>query len=240
MRIVIIRHADPDYDNNTLTPQGFKEAEALGKHYNASMFDDIYCSSLARARLTCDAVIKGEKDVTVCDWLQEFYHPYTNEDGLTTYPWDFMPNYVKRHPEVLYNPNYLDDYQPFKDINLKKEHDIVITEFDKILAKHGYKRNGLFYDVLDPNEKTIAFFCHFGMMSVLIAHIMNVPYTLIAQFLVCLPSGVTMLVSEEREKGVAQFRMQKYGDISHLKMEGIDPAFNARFCELFDNFDERH
>ncbi len=33
MKITIIRHGDPDYENNTLTPTGFKEAEALGKHF---------------------------------------------------------------------------------------------------------------------------------------------------------------------------------------------------------------
>ena len=33
MKITIIRHADPDYEHNTLTPTGFKEVEALKKHF---------------------------------------------------------------------------------------------------------------------------------------------------------------------------------------------------------------
>ena len=29
MRIIFIRHAEPDYEHNTLTPRGFREAELL-------------------------------------------------------------------------------------------------------------------------------------------------------------------------------------------------------------------
>ena len=29
MRIIFIRHGEPDYDNNTLTEKGFREAELL-------------------------------------------------------------------------------------------------------------------------------------------------------------------------------------------------------------------
>ena len=35
-------------------------------------------------------------------------------------------------------------------------------------------------------------------------------------------------------------RMCSFGDISHLYAGGEEPAFAARFCECFDNEDERH
>ena len=53
------------------------------------------------------------------------------------------------------------------------------------------------------------------------------------------PSSVTTLTSEERRKGIAGFRMNSYGDISHLYAHDEPPAFAARFCECYDN-DERH
>jgi probable phosphoglycerate mutase len=54
------------------------------------------------------------------------------------------------------------------------------------------------------------------------------------------PSSVTTVVTEERRKGVASFRMSSFGDISHLYAGGEEPAFAARFCECYDNEDERH
>ena len=49
MRLYIIRHADPDYANNTITPQGHLEAKALAKRMQKEGIDRIYSSPLGRA-----------------------------------------------------------------------------------------------------------------------------------------------------------------------------------------------
>ena len=54
------------------------------------------------------------------------------------------------------------------------------------------------------------------------------------------PSSVTTLVTEERRKGIALFRMSGFGDISHLNANNEKPSFQARFCETFDDETERH
>ena len=60
------------------------------------------------------------------------------------------------------------------------------------------------------------------------------------QFLCIAPSAVTVVVTEEREKGIATFRTSRVGDISHLNLIGEKPSFSARFCEVFENENERH
>ena len=52
MRILIIRHAEPDYYNNTLTDKGFVEAEYLSEKLKDSNIIHIYSSPLNRAVLT--------------------------------------------------------------------------------------------------------------------------------------------------------------------------------------------
>ena len=52
MRILLIRHAEPDYANNTLTPKGFVEAEYLSEKLKNSNITHIYSSPLERAKLT--------------------------------------------------------------------------------------------------------------------------------------------------------------------------------------------
>ena len=49
MRLYIIRHADPDYEHDTLTEDGHKEAQALAKRLASHGLDRIYCSPLGRA-----------------------------------------------------------------------------------------------------------------------------------------------------------------------------------------------
>ena len=237
MKIVLIRHGEPDNPHNTLTEKGFKEVEILGKYYNSSMFDYVYSSPLPRALLTAEAVIK-DKPITVLPWLQEFYYPFIKEDGKKQTNWDFLPSYLESHPQLVFSKDYLDD-PLLESVGLKEKYQNVILEFDALLAKHGYERNGHFYRVNNSNKDTIVLFCHFGIMSVMLSRILDVPYTLLTQFMVCLPTGVTTLVSEEREEGIAQFRMLGYGDVSHLIREGMEPSFHARFCEIFKS-EDRH
>ena len=54
------------------------------------------------------------------------------------------------------------------------------------------------------------------------------------------PSSVAVLNTEERRQGIASFRMSEYGDISHLYANDEPPAFAARFCERYENEEERH
>lgn len=52
MRIYLIRHADPDYDNDTIAPRGHLEAQALADRLLRENIDAIYCSPLQRAQHT--------------------------------------------------------------------------------------------------------------------------------------------------------------------------------------------
>ncbi len=49
MRLYIIRHADPDYVNDNLTPAGHLEAAALGERMASEGLNLIYSSPRGRA-----------------------------------------------------------------------------------------------------------------------------------------------------------------------------------------------
>ena len=51
--------------------------------------------------------------------------------------------------------------------------------------------------------------------------------------LCALPTGVTTVVTEERQQGIASFRIIGFGDLSHLYAAGETPSFAARFCECY-------
>src|SRR3954454_21020533 len=49
MRLYIVRHADPDYENNTITAAGHLEAQVLAQRFAGQGLDLIYSSPFARA-----------------------------------------------------------------------------------------------------------------------------------------------------------------------------------------------
>ena len=83
-------------------------------------------------------------------------------------------------------------------------------------------------------------FCHFGVACVLLSHLLNISPVALWQGFVALPSSVTTLYTEERQQGIASLRCCGFGDISHLYAGAEPPSFQARFCETFSNFEQRH
>lgn len=233
MKIVIIRHAEPDYINNTLTEKGFREAKILGEYYKDVRKDYIYSSPLPRAKFTADALANG-KPVIVKDYLEEFWHPIMI-DGRERHNWDFYPSDIEKYPELV-NHDFLTS-EMAKPVKMKELYDEVIKGFDETLERHGYKREGSYYKVIKPNNDVIVFVCHLGMMSVLMSRLTGIPYTQIAQYFFVAPTGVTVFVSEEREKGIAQFRCREFGNLDHLRRKNEPHSKFGSFRETFDEED---
>ena len=73
MKILIIRHGDPDYSIDSLTEKGWREAKLLAGRLCRLSVDDFYVSPLGRARDTASLTLKRlDREATQLDWLQEF------------------------------------------------------------------------------------------------------------------------------------------------------------------------
>ena len=230
MKIVIIRHAEPDYENDTLTSKGFREAKMLGEYYKDERADAIYSSPLPRAKYTAEA-FANNRPIEYKDWLIEFWHPITI-DGVSRHNWDFYPRDIENYPELVSHDFLTSDF--CKPVGMKEMYDEVIKNFDECLASHGYKRHGSYYEVTKPNNDVIVFVCHLGMMSLLMSRLTGIPYTQIAQYFFVAPTGVTTFVSEEREKGIAQFRCREFGNLDHLRRKNEPHSKFGSFKETFD------
>ncbi len=123
---------------------------------------------------------------------------------------------------------------------MREEYDRVTGALDGLLARWGYVRQGRLYRAERPNRDTLALFCHFGVETVLLSHLLSVSPMPLLHGLCAAPSSVTTVVTEERRQGIASFRIGAFGDVSHLYIRGEPPAFSARFCETFDDETERH
>jgi hypothetical protein len=76
MRLLFIRHAEPDYATDSLTEKGRREAELLAKAAPSLRMDHCFVSPLGRAGITADYCMKEiGKTAQVMPWLEEFDAP---------------------------------------------------------------------------------------------------------------------------------------------------------------------
>ena len=238
LKLLLIRHGDPDYEHDDLTETGKREAALLAERIAKLPVRDFYVSPLGRARATAAPTLqKLGRMAQVCDWLREFAPRVQRPDSeRRSVSWDWLPQDWLQDPRFLL-PERWKENERFVEAGVGEEYDRVVGAFDALLAEHGYVREGLSYRVERPNEDTLAFFCHYGVSCVLLSHLMNCSPMILWHGTVMTPSSVTLVHSEERRPGIAYFRAAEMGDVSHLYAAGAEPSFSARFCETYGNGD---
>ena len=258
MRLLFIRHGDPDYVHDCLTETGKREAALLAEYIENLNPGELYVSPLGRAQETASySLAKLGREAVMFPWLEEFpgrvdpnlseeiqkaYHiEWIEEEGRykPRILWDMLPSYWGAHPE-LFHPEDWKTSEIVRCSDMLPLYDRAVSGLDSLLAEHGYVRDGRIYRAECPNEKTLTFFCHFGITCVLLSHLWNCSPFLLLQNTATAPTSVTETVTEERQRGIAAFRMLRMGDVSHLTLAGAKPSFSARFCETYDNKAQRH
>ena len=238
MKLIIVRHGDPDYEHDSLTELGWKEAEALSERMKNVKADECYVSPLGRAKDTASLSLKKmNMEATELEWLREFA-PIVKRPEKTGVAWDWLPQDWTKMP-YAFDFDKWTDYPALEDAKVREEVDWIYSEFDTFLEKHGYKKEGKLFKVLNPNSDVIVFFCHFGLECILLSYLLNLPPFVLWHSTIAAPTSITTVATEERREGIAQFRMQAFGDTSHLYVAGMEPAVSGRFRELFTNENER-
>ena len=209
MEILLIRHGDPDYARDDLTPRGVEEARQLAVGLRDVPVDEAYVSPLGRAQATC-AFTAQEKHLTpvVLDWLRE--------RGIKrgpVYLWE-APGDLFLGAKVL--PTQNDWFQsggamPEGEAQFAR----VRAGFDVLLGSHGYRRERYGYRVVQPSDKRIALFCHKGVILTLLADILHWALPMVFVSLHIHPTGVTRLEMVEQD-GVAHLKALAINDLSHL------------------------
>ena len=235
MRILFIRHAEPDYSIDSLTPKGWKEAEILSHRLSKLDIKAIYCSPLGRAKDTASFTLKAlGREAEILPWLREFPcrvpRPDRDRPGA---PWDLPDSYWSAHPLLLDRERWTQDETMQGGDEVAEGVRQVWDGLDALLLRHGYKREGLLYRPLAPNRDTILVFCHLGVQFVMLSHLMNVATPVFWQTLCVLPSSVTTVCTQHREKDICCFRTQGIGDLSHLYAENEPPSSMGFFSEVF-------
>ncbi len=234
MLLFVIRHGDPDYANNTLTPQGFKQADALAKRLGVYGLDAVYTSSLPRAYLTAQPTCDLLKIKPVmCDWAKEdvawkyFTVRYDETPNLT---WAFFTakyNRLFNEPEVLALGRHWAESPLFADQPFKEGVEVVQKSVDDFLLELGYSHDpekGL-YTPVKHNDKRIALFAHQGFGIAFLSCLLDIPYPLYSSHFDIGHSGMTVVEFSPNSEGYVIPKTLQHSNDSHLYREGLPTRY---------------
>lgn len=237
MLLFYVRHGDPIYDPDSLTPLGLKQADALAKRLCRYGIDEIYSSSSNRAVLTGTPTAELlKKEIHKVDWCHEGkaweYTAMPNGRGGRSWPVacadnvrlfmrpDVMALGEKwyTHPDVM----ALHDFTPgLAAIN---------RDVDAFLASLGYEhdRENHVYIPTAPNDKRIALFAHYGAGMCVLSSLLDIPYNIFCSHFNLSTSGMTVIKFEERDGFVVPEVLTLSND-SHVYAEGLPTKYNGAY-----------
>ena len=230
MLLYIIRHGEPDYENDCLTAQGREQANALAKRLAVNGLDEIYSSPMGRALQTaapsCELLGIGP---VVEEWMSEALAwndlSVENENGLRT--WAFSCQNTK----LLKNGNpSRDDWYNHpafaRCVAAKAGYERIAQCSDTFLSKLGFVRKNGIYKIRLPNEKRVAAFCHQGFGLTWLSHLLSVPPLIFWAGFDMTHSGITILYFENNPNNYTSPRCLCHSDTSHLYKEDLPLDYN--------------
>ena len=230
LKLIFVRHAEPDYTIDSLTEKGWREAELLAPRIqNLENVKYWYVSPLGRAKDTAKTALKGTGITPVTlDWLREFEGRIADpETGARRLAWDLYPKDWTKMPEMYDKDNWM-YAKLYEGSNVADEANRTIASLDALLAEHGYVREGNCYRIEKHNDYTIVFFCHMAISLLMMGHLIGASAPVMWHGGFCAPSGLNILQTEERRDRLAYFRIRALGDVSHLYAAG-EPASDSGF-----------
>ena len=236
MLLFLLRHADPIYNPNQLTPLGQRQAESLGRRLAMHGMDKIYASCSQRAMETAQPLCEIlKKEMTVLDWADENLAwqdlAPMKEDGRRW--WAFLdPKYVPLFNskevrdlgmEWYTHPAFAD--QPTFASGMKRVGDAA----DALLEELGYKhdRKNYCYEAVRPNKDRVALFAHQGFGLIFLSQVLDIPYPQFSTHFDLGHSGMTVLEFPDEPGKVYPKAIQLSGD-GHPYKDGMPTNYQNR------------
>ncbi|MCR5684389.1 MAG: histidine phosphatase family protein [Lachnospiraceae bacterium] len=188
MKLYFIRHGEPDYEHDCLTPNGRRQAQCTAQKLKGAGIDEIYASPMGRAVETASYTAKEYGyNITKLDFMHEIN--WGDDKGEIPYgghPWSLSYRLLTEAPEYLRSDDW-DEHHYFRNNKCLEYYGRISEEFDGFMAGFGYERKDGLYICHEPNEKKIALFAHGGSGAVMFSHVLNLTFPFV---LAVMPYGV--------------------------------------------------
>lgn len=228
MILFFVRHGDPCYNPDSLTPLGLRQAEAVGRRLAGHGLDRIFASPMKRARQTAEptAEMLG-KDIEILDFASESHAwdelTLVHEDGRRV--WACADKETQR----LFASGEVRDlgmkwytHPAFRNTTYQKGMERIARAGDEWLLSLGYRRTereGI-YTEERKNTERVALFAHAGFGSAFLSHILGVPYPQYSQMFDLSHSCMTVIEFKDNEGKVIPSVLTMSND-AHLYEERL-------------------
>ena len=218
MRIIFVRHGEPDYARDCLTAEGQRQAAAAAERLAGEGIGAIYASPLGRARETAEFTARRlGLPVTELDFMREITwggpglpvegHPWTLGDWLIDREdFDFLRDDWRQHPY-------------FRDNAAARCCRHIEARFDEFLAGLGYRREGGRYLCEGGDERTVALFSHGGSGACALARALNLPFPWVASVLPYDFTSIIIRAFEVRPGEYVHPRVELFNDCAHIRRD---------------------
>ncbi len=236
MLLFFIRHGDPIYDPDSLTPLGKRQAEAVAKRLAYGGIDTVYSSTSVRARETaaptCEIL---KREPILLDWARET-HVWHDFSFDVSYGRDWFHR-VPEERRFLATEEICElgmkwyEHPRYADIpTFKSGMERVERETDAFLAHLGYEHNREThtYRMTRPNESRVAFFAHQGFGWFFLSSMLDIPFPLYALHFDMSHTGVTVIEFPNESDGTCVPSVLTLSNDSHLFREGLPTLYDNR------------
>ena len=215
MRIIFVRHGEPDYAHDCLTDTGRVQAAAAAERLAGEGISEIYASSCGRAAETASYMAaRLGLPVTTLDYMREISwggpelpnngHPWSLGDRMLEEGFDFQRQDWQEHPY-------------FRENLARNFYREIAAQFDAFLAAQGYRHEGRRFLCEHSTDKTIALFSHGGSGACALAHLLNLPFPYVASVLPYDFTSIIILRFPDNEGAYVFPRVELFNDCAHIR-----------------------
>lgn len=225
MLLYIIRHGDPNYEEDCLTPRGVLQAEALGKRLLRSGIDQIYSSPMGRARQTAQPACRLlNLPCQIEPWAHE-----VEEERLTPFPDGKLKSvtvvqntYYRENGAIELPYDRAFEAPGFNTSQMAQAVARIQAGGREFLERMGYREENGVYRILRKNEDKVALFCHTVMSRAWLSTLLHIPVHLMWADFQMTHTGVTVVEFKNNDNGLTAPHCRCFSDMSHLYAEGLD------------------
>lgn len=233
MILFYIRHGDPIYEPDSLTPLGQRQAEAVAKRLALYGINRVYSSTSNRAmqtaRPTCEIT---QNELRPLDFAHEdlaWRNFNITRDGDTH--WLFRDEKALElfaDESVISLGNNWCKHPQFE--RYQKGVDRVFEDTCDFLKDLGYEhiRGTGKYKIINRNDERVALFAHQGFGLAFLSAVLDIPYPTVAKHFDMCHTGVTA-ISFDDINGYSYPRLLMTSSDAHLYREGLPTKYNNEF-----------
>ena len=222
MRLIFVRHGEPDYERDCLTENGIAQAKCTAKRLQDEDLSAVYSSPMGRALETASYTAKTHGlDIRKLDFMHEIdWGGIESEEGAFPleydgHPWTLSYRMLVENPGLA-NGDGWKEHRYFKNNRCMTFVRTISEALDEFLTGYGLIREDDLYRCREERTDTIALFAHGGSGAVLFSHMLNLPFPYVLSAMPYGVCSVSVISFREAMEGKVIPRLELFNDMGHI------------------------